>query len=642
MSIFDVRPELAEKLLMLKESPERLSEFLDSLTSEERYWLLRVLKEIKEYGRSDTLRMIRSVDFIREPVSVREFLTPKYLGKFGYGIYKVWLDTLELIERNRVFEWIITGAIGCGKTSAARFMELYKLYLLSCLRDPSKYFGHLSGVPVVIGFYSRTREKADVYYSVFESIVREAPYFKECYSPLGKHGLDFPNRVSVMTGSSELHGLGDDLILLHIDEMNFMHGEGELSQAHKLYSSLRIRMLSRFLDKGINPGLLILISSRRSESDFLEKHIEEVKEEIRVRESMNLPAGVHISDFSLWEVTPERFSTKKFYVFVGSKTESPKVINNLEDFLKSVPEGDRDDYKRRIIEVPEDFRADFERDCERALRDLAGKATVAVSGLIKDKEALLSCFDGQDPFKKNPITISTKDRKTRIVDFLDVNKLCKVTLGSYVPRVNSNIPRCLHVDLGLVGDRAGICMGHAVPLEKGDYRYSTTNAVVVPFIIIDFILAISPPPLGEIDFQEIVNFICTLRDLGFTFDAITYDGWQSVHSRQLLLNSGFKNVSVLSVDRDDTPYRFARQALMEKRVFAPYHKICIEELLSLEHDIVKKKVDHPPGGSKDCADALAAVIYNCSLNVKVAPATSRDSNISTAIDSLISSNKPII
>ena len=38
-----------------------------------------------------------------------------------------------------------------------------------------------------------------------------------------------------------------------------------------------------------------------------------------------------------------------------------------------------------------------------------------------------------------------------------------------------------------------------------------------------------------------------------------------------------------------------------------------EELLGLQYDGKKNKIDHRPNGSKDLADALAGAVYHCSL-----------------------------
>jgi hypothetical protein len=38
-------------------------------------------------------------------------------------------------------------------------------------------------------------------------------------------------------------------------------------------------------------------------------------------------------------------------------------------------------------------------------------------------------------------------------------------------------------------------------------------------------------------------------------------------------------------------------------------QIASKEFLTLEKITHKKKIDHPPNGSKDCSDAIASVVY---------------------------------
>jgi hypothetical protein len=41
------------------------------------------------------------------------------------------------------------------------------------------------------------------------------------------------------------------------------------------------------------------------------------------------------------------------------------------------------------------------------------------------------------------------------------------------------------------------------------------------------------------------------------------------------------------------------------------------EILMLEKDVKTGKVDHPPGGSKDCSDALAGVTYGLTMRREI-------------------------
>jgi hypothetical protein len=59
-----------------------------------------------------------------------------------------------------------------------------------------------------------------------------------------------------------------------------------------------------------------------------------------------------------------------------------------------------------------------------------------------------------------------------------------------------------------------------------------------------------------------------------------------------------------------------RSAVSEQRIQFAWNQRVIQELLSLKHDQKKNRVDHPPNGSKDMADALTGVCYGLSKFVR--------------------------
>ena len=117
---------------------------------------------------------------------------------------------------------------------------------------------------------------------------------------------------------------------------------------------------------------------------------------------------------------------------------------------------------------------------------------------------------------------------------------------------------------------------------------------------------------GEIDFGLIRGMIYRLRELGVPIHWITLDSFQSVGMVQRLRQKGFPS-GTLSVDKDITPYTFCKNALLDRRVALPIHERLQKDLSELELNEEKSKVDHPPHGSKDVADALAGVIYGLTM-----------------------------
>lgn len=67
------------------------------------------------------------------------------------------------------------------------------------------------------------------------------------------------------------------------------------------------------------------------------------------------------------------------------------------------------------------------------------------------------------------------------------------------------------------------------------------------------------------------------------------------------------------MDRTTVPYEFLKSAFYDQRLSIPTNDRLLEELLSLEIDTKANKIDHPPGGSKDLADALAGIVYGLTM-----------------------------
>ena len=93
---------------------------------------------------------------------------------------------------------------------------------------------------------------------------------------------------------------------------------------------------------------------------------------------------------------------------------------------------------------------------------------------------------------------------------------------------------------------------------------------------------------------------------------------------------------IFSVDKDPKAYFLLREALLDRRIIIPSHERLIDELRFLEWDELKGKVDHPPKGSKDLSDCLAAVVYKLSTRGEI---WYREHNISPRDASLFLSSR---
>ena len=80
----------------------------------------------------------------------------------------------------------------------------------------------------------------------------------------------------------------------------------------------------------------------------------------------------------------------------------------------------------------------------------------------------------------------------------------------------------------------------------------------------------------------------------------------SKDSMQIMKQKGFFT-GTLSADTSMLPYEITKSALYDGRISMPFHEKLRKELASLEVDVKRGKIDHPPNFSKDLSDSLSCV-----------------------------------
>jgi hypothetical protein len=234
------------------------------------------------------------------------------------------------------------------------------------------------------------------------------------------------------------------------------------------------------------------------------------------------------------------------------------------------------------LQIPIEYQDDFRRNPQRALRDLAARPTQAYCAWFTDLAALEACCT---PGGTGVSPVSADGE-----NFLDASGRWRADL-----RAPDTLPRFLHVDLGLRRDGCGIAMVHCRPGRERPEE---------PEVWADVAVRLTAPAGGEVDFARVRELIADLRGRGFNLAQVSFDGWQSVDSRQILKRQGFRT-ALVSVDRDLGPYETLKELAHTGRLHFPRYEPLLRELSRLEL-VDGRKVDHPRGGSKDVADALAA------------------------------------
>jgi hypothetical protein len=172
----------------------------------------------------------------------------------------------------------------------------------------------------------------------------------------------------------------------------------------------------------------------------------------------------------------------------------------------------------------------------------------------------------------------------------------------------------LHADMAVNGDRAGMAMAHISEWKLADWE--GVHGVVReqrPIVKVDFMATLESdtglqPVAREVQIRWFRKLVWLLSARGFHIGWVSMDGFQSTDSLQIMTSRGIE-AEVLSCDRANSPVWKTLQDLMyDGRLNAYYDDLTIFEIQSLRKR-AGGKVDHPDGGSKDLADAVAAAVY---------------------------------
>jgi len=233
-----------------------------------------------------------------------------------------------------------------------------------------------------------------------------------------------------------------------------------------------------------------------------------------------------------------------------------------------------------IWKVPMDFKNIAEANPEKFMRDFGAKPSMVLEAFDRDADIVERNYN---PKRESPV-----DELGRFKEWF---------------KATDSEPRYIHIDLGYKKDACGLAMGRFDGYDEVDGEKR-------PKVYIDLMLQIKPSETskGEVVFEDVRRIVYSLKERGFNIALVTFDGFQSVDSIQILKAHSI-NAEVLSVDRDTKPYETLKELLHTNRIDFYRYEPFIKEYKRLE--LVKgKKVDHPLGGSKDVADAVAAVCYN--------------------------------
>lgn len=531
-------------------------------------------------------------DFLNQPIHPpKEEVIESILGKNP----EIW-DTSYI-------ESLLLWGKGSGKDFITSRLLAYIGYWIKCLRNPHKYFGIADGTPIDFANVSINATQArEVFFKEFVSTLKRTTNPKTGKNWFSEHGMDLrddqdiqkrkvifspedaKNITAYSLDSERYTGEGKNLLVVIFDEV----GAFRVTKAKELHTNIQDTQTSRFP----RHRKMILISYLYDENDFMQ---------VRWKETANDKDVYHSGPKATWEMNPYR----KREDFKKKYEKDPEGAERIYECKGGV------ERKNRYFKFKEKIREWINpvRSCP-----IIEEAITYYDDELKTI-GLKEWFYGGITEELYIIAQTIKGMKQGDNEE-ELNKL--VQKYNHIRDIHQGAIYGVHVDLakGAKGDCAGLTLGHFYPLlnpflegeqERGFY--------------IDLKMQIKTKDRdGEIKFENIRQFIYRLiEEKHFDIRVVTFDGWQSVDSIQLLNARGIE-AKTLSVDKDTKAYDLLKEYLYkntkDKKYLDYYHyNVFLRELEELRFE--GGKIDHPEismrrdaeegdeRGSKDVTDSAA-------------------------------------
>lgn len=553
-------------------------------------------------ARAETLRPRSSLEsiFVEEPVSLDVFVQDK---KFLHNpplsieqyrlvqhIERVYMpETLELMAVEFGGYWDMTRYLrmvnlitaqwgkGGGKDHTVRVAVLRVIYLLLCLKSPQQYFEMPEQDFIhLLNIASNSGQANRAFFKPMTLAVKRG-WFRDYADP--KQGeIEFAKNVTAISGHSDADAQEGLNILIGVaDEIDAFKSKDEMvgtgkrareasTSAESILDMLKTSASTRFPDVYKR----VAISFPRYLGSTIQRLTAEGRADI---ELMGDASKEYVSGpFATWDVNPRVKGKEKY----------------AEDYRKD----------------PLAAAAKYECKPSRAVDAYFRNPQIFRQSIYRDNQPLSVTYEVRE--YRSTITGEVTQGWEPVYHFSP--DLYPVEGARYA----------MHGDLAIKGDRAGIAMSHIQRYEERveklfdeDGALIGESDVVVPIVKNDFVIAFSAdaaakPVAREIQIRWAQELAFELTKRGFFVARYTFDGFQSADTIQVLTRHGILSEK-FSLDIKDDGWKTLKDVASQDRLKMPFDQLLFLELEALSR-IGNGKVDHPPGGSKDMADALAGSV----------------------------------
>lgn len=548
----------------------------------------RLSEIVRDMSTADRDRQLAAV-FAEEPVPLTTFVTDaKFLA--NPKLSPVQYDAVRAIERvlyqqtyeMMTLEWgeyweplhpqnfiTLQWGKGSGKDHICRMGALRVCYLLNCMHDPLSYYGMPPQDTIhVLNVASSSNQAQQAFFIPMSRAVKRGWFADMCEPKMNT--ISWEKNVECISGHSDsesqeglniLLGIADEIDAFKTkEELERFRGRGlrePVKSAEAILKMMRTSASTRFPDVFKN----VRISYPRFKGSTIQRLTRLARDDIEARgaKSRHYVSG----PLPTWEVNPR-------------------------------------------VKGKSDFQEDYDEDESMARGMYECDPQLAQDNLY---------FTNLDAWSAAEIH---RDDQPLQITYHWENNAWQVRFH-FAPWLQpiEGARYALHGDIAINGDRAGIAMSHVKSWEEGELETEDERGRTVkiptslPFVKNDFVASFEAdvrahPAPREVQVRWYRQLLWELQRRGFYVCRYTFDQFQSTDSQQIIELAGVETDTV-SMDRNDLPWKTLRDVVYDGRFEIQYRESLREEIFSLGRTN-QGKVDHPPGGSKDEADALCGSV----------------------------------
>lgn len=539
-----------------------------------------------------------------EPLSPIQFDVLRHAEQIYFPeTYHLLAQTQSLKWRPRRFVnfvWMMVGK-GGGKDRVAALAQLRIVYLLLCLRRPQRYMkiGSTSNIHL-LNTASSDGQAEQIFFAELKGLLGHAPWFRDRYNGVSKEIAYDKNVVALSGNSKEESQEGMNLLFGCLDEIDAFRTKEEREK-----------------------------TARTSRGAML--NAEGIFDMMRTSGGSRFPFNFKVMGLSWPRYVGSFIHTKHregFQALVDGTPGRTYVVPRLNGATT---------WESNPTKSLEDYAADFEENPELARAKYMCLPPESEAPFFRNRASLDAAFQPLPEGKGEPLEIEYYWGHPVDLEHEEGPLGYRLDSGAVAPPeawqvhlrfrddfvCRDSFPRGIHVDTGIVSDRCGFAMSHVrgftTLLQNRLNEDGDTEQVVVrrPLITTDLITYFEAPKdqehgHGEVELRWVRRLIWELVARGFPIALVTFDGYQSTDSLQLLAARGIET-DRFSLDRSMEGYDTAKSITYQGGLECYAHPLLMKELRALTV-VMGKKVDHPAGGSKDLADAWAGSI-NAALRV---------------------------